>query len=131
MGRKSYLLLVALLASAVLAAGCGGDDSGDGGGDGGDVAGDINTTTSGGETSASDPAVAQQIASCKQSVEAARGISNDVKKELRELCEEAATGDEAEARKASQQVCVRIIEETIPAGPARDTGVQACKQSNQ
>jgi hypothetical protein len=101
MGRRLYPLLLA----AIVAAGCGGDESGGGGSD--------------------------AVVTCKQSVDAAQGISNDVKEELRDLCEEAGNADEAKAREASQKVCSRIVEETIPAGPARDAGVQACKQTNQ
>jgi hypothetical protein len=115
MRSKPYLLFAALLSCAALAAGCGGDDGG-----GGSESG-----------SADDPNVAQTIANCKQSVDAAQGLSEDVKNELRDACEKASTGGEEAARKASQDVCARIVEETIPAGPAREAGVQACKQSNQ
>jgi hypothetical protein len=104
MGRRLYPLLLAV----ILAVGCGGDEGG--GSDGGE---------------------SDAVATCKQSVDAAQGISNDAKEELRDLCEEAGNADEAKAREASQKVCSRIVEETIPAGPARDAGVQACKQTNQ
>ena len=104
MRRKLYLLLVVMLASGMLAAGCGGGD--DDGGDGGAT-----------------------VESCKQSVDQAQGLSSGVKNDLRDLCEKAGSGDEEEARKASQDVCVKIVEETIPSGSVRDQAVDACKQN--
>ena len=120
MSRKRYLPLMALLASATLGAGCGGDGDGGGGGNG---------TTGGG--SSSDPNVQQVVDSCKQSVDSAQGLSEDVKKDLDELCEDAGSTNEEEARKASQEVCVKIVEETIPEGPLRDQSVEACEQTAQ
>jgi hypothetical protein len=106
--RKLYLLLVALLACGALAAGCGGgDDNGDGGGSNG------------------------SSGSCKQSVDSAQGLKSDTKNELKDLCEKAGEGDESEVRKASQDVCVKIVEDTVPAGPARDQSIDACKQNTQ
>ena len=116
--RKPFRLLVVLLAGATLAPGCGGgDDNGGGGGDGG--------------SSASDPRVQESIQSCKQSVDSAQSLSASVKSELRDLCEKAGSGNEAEARKASQDVCVKIVKETIPAGATRDQAVDACEQNAQ
>jgi hypothetical protein len=122
MRRMLYLLLVAMLSFTLLAAGCGGDDDDNGGGGGG-----ASTSSSGGGSSSSD--TKQVIESCKQSVDQAQGLSSSVKSDLRDLCEKAGSGDEEEARKASQDVCVKIVEETIPSGPARDQAVDACKQS--
>jgi len=115
MRRTLYLLLVALLSCALLGAGCGGGDDDNGGGGGG--------------SSSSSSDVQQTIDSCKQSVDRAQGLSSGVKSDLKDLCEKAASGDEEEARKASQDVCVKIVEETIPSGAARDQAVDACKQN--
>jgi hypothetical protein len=117
--RKLYLLLVALLACGALAAGCGGgDDNGDGGG-------------SNGSSGSSNQNVQQAVDSCKQSVDSAQGLKSDTKNELKDLCEKAGEGDESEVRKASQDVCVKIVEDTVPAGPARDQSIDACKQNTQ
>jgi hypothetical protein len=123
--RKLYLLLVTLLACGALAAGCGGgDDNGDGGGSN-------NSSGSSGSSGSSNPNVQQAVDSCKQSVDSAQGLKADTKKELKDLCEKAGEGDESEVRKASQDVCVKIVEDTVPAGPARDQSVDACKQNTQ
>jgi hypothetical protein len=111
--------LCPLLVAAILVAGCGGDDGGGGNGDSGN-----------GGTSA-DQAASQLRENCMQSVEAAQGISDEVKQDLRDECDKIRSVDEAEARRVSQNVCARIVEETIPEGPARDAGVQACKQANR
>ena len=124
--RNLYLVLVAVLASAVLAAGCGGGDDNGGGSDSSKSSG---TSTSG--SSSSNENVQQVVDSCKQSVNAASSLSSAAKKDLNDLCEKAGSGDEAAARKASEDVCVRIVKDTIPSGPARDQAVDACKQTSQ
>jgi hypothetical protein len=126
MRRNLYLVLVAALASAVLAAGCGGDDNGGGGGSSSSSKSSDTSTSS---SSSSNPDVQRIIDSCKQSVSSAQGLSAAAKKDLDDLCEKAGSGDEEAARKASQDVCVRIVKDTIPSGPAQDQGVNACKQS--
>ena len=103
MGRRLYPLLLA----AILAAGCGGDEGGG---------------SDGGGATPSPPA--SRAWTPPRDLEGRQGGAED-------LCEEAGNADEAKAREASQKVCSRIVEETIPAGPARDAGVQACKQTNQ
>jgi hypothetical protein len=37
-------------------------------------------------------------------------------------------GNEDKVRDATRDVCVKIVEETVPAGAARDQAVSACKQ---
>ena len=113
------MLLAALLAGGVLAAaGCGGDDDGGGG-------------SSGSGGSSNDANTQQVVDSCKQSVDNAQNLSSGVKNDLKDLCEKAGSGDAEEARKASQDVCVKIVEETVPSGAARDQAVDACKQTSQ
>jgi hypothetical protein len=123
MRTRLYLLLVAMLACGALAAGCGGGDDDNGGGGG--------SNGSSGSSGSSNPSVQQAVDSCKQSVDSAQGLKADTKKELKDLCEKAGEGDESEVRKASQDVCVKIVEDTVPAGPARDQSIDACKQSTQ
>jgi hypothetical protein len=144
--KRLHLLLVALLAGALLVAGCGGDDE-DGGGDQGTPpaaqtdtgGGDAGADTGGGEDTGGDtgggeetPAnVDEAIEQCKQSAQGAPNISDEARKDLEEICEKAASGDEEEVRKATRDVCVRIIEDTVPEGPARDQAVATCDQATQ
>jgi hypothetical protein len=113
MTGKLYLLLAVLLASGILAAGCGGDDDNGGGGGDGD---------------ASNPQVKQAVARCKQSVDQAQRLSGSVKEKLRKTCEDAARGDQEAVRKATREVCVEIVEQNVPAGPAREQAKAACQQ---
>lgn len=100
-----------------LAGGCGGgNDNGGGGG----------SNDSGGSD---DSNVQRVVDKCKQSVNSAQSLSSAAKKDLDNLCEKAGSGDEDAARKASQDVCVRIVKDTVPAGAARDQAVDACKQT--
>jgi hypothetical protein len=117
-----------MLACLALAGGCGGDDNG-GGGDSNNSS-DNSSDSSGGSTS-NDANVQQIIDSCKRSVNAAQSLSSAAKKDLNDLCEKAGSGDEKAARQASQDVCVRIVKDTVPAGSGRDQAVTACKQTTQ
>jgi hypothetical protein len=51
--------------------------------------------------------------------------------ELEKVCEEAAEGDEEAVRKATRKVCERTIQETVPAGPARDQALGSCRQATE
>ncbi len=131
MRSKLYLLGVALLACAVLAAGCGGGDDNGGGGDSSKSSTGSTGSSGSSGSSSSDANVQQIVDSCKQSVSAAQGLSSKAKKELNDLCEKAGSGDANAARKASRDVCVTIVKDTIPSGPAQDQAVTACKQTSQ
>jgi len=115
---KAYKALLVLLACALLAAGCGG-----GGG----------SKSSGGGSSGSSTssAVKQGVQTCKDSVDRANGLSASVKKDLKDICDKAGSGDADAVRKATQDVCVKIVEQNTPAGAARDQAVSACKQGTQ
>jgi hypothetical protein len=130
MRRNLYLVLVAMLASAILAAGCGGGDD-NGSSDSSKSSGSTSSSSDTTSSPSSNANVQQVVDSCKQSVSAAQGLSSSAKKDLNDLCEKAGSGDEAAARKASQNVCVTIVKDTIPSGPARDQAVDACKQTSQ
>jgi hypothetical protein len=120
MTRRLCLLLAVVLSCGLIAAGCGGDDDdgGDGGGgDGGGVAAPENRQ--------------QAVDACKRSVDQAPQLSSDVKSELKKSCEAAAEGDEEAVAEANRKVCVKIAQETIPAGPARDQAVDGCERAGQ
>ena len=110
---KACPLFVVVLACGVLAAGCGGGSSGSSGSSGG----------------SSSSAVKQDVASCKTSVDNSQGLSASVKKDLKDICDKAGSGDADAVRKATQDVCVKIVEANTPAGAARDQSVAACKQT--
>jgi len=128
--HRLALLLVSLLIAAFGAAGCGGDDDEDSGSSGGAPSGESSKEDSGGDTPAlSGDAREQAEENCKKSITAQTQLSADVKKDLEEICEEAADGDEDAVRKATKEVCVKIVEDSVPAGPARDQAVMSCDQA--
>jgi hypothetical protein len=98
-------VLAPLLACALAAAGCGG-----------------------GKSSAVPAGAREGVASCKQTVDQAQGLSASVKEELEGICDKAAEGDESAVRKATQDVCVKIVEENTPARSARYQAVADCKR---
>ncbi|MEX2195090.1 MAG: hypothetical protein WD844_07370 [Thermoleophilaceae bacterium] len=140
--KRFHLLVVALLACGLLAAGCGDDDddegnaddsppaaqSEDGGGDA-DAESEAPADDAGAAGGDVDAAVEQAVESCKQSVGAAPQLSADVIADLEEICEEAATGDADAVAQASKDVCIKIVEETVPEGAARDQALDACEQA--
>ena len=135
-GRKLQVLLLAVVASGLIVAGCGDDD--DDGGGGSDAPATTQesaspeasaeaTEDSGG--GAATGASQQAVEACKQSVNAQPQLSDDVKGDLEGICEDAASGDEEAVRNATKEVCVKIVEETVPEGSARDQAKSACEQA--
>ena len=133
MSRRLYLLSVALLsvallAGGLLAVGCG-DDEDDGGG-GSDEPAQTQEGADGG-TGGVEQNVEQAIEQCKQRVNAAPQLSAEVKDDLERICEDAGEGDEDAVRRASKEVCVKIIEDQVPEGTARDTALRSCERAGE
>ena len=136
MSRKLYLLLVTLLAGGLIAIGCGDDDDDDGGGSDEPAKEESSGGTStkkddGGDANVPTAAAKQAAENCKQSIEATPQLSAKVKDELNTVCEEAAQGDADAAREATKKVCITLVEESVPAGPAADQAKAACEKSTQ
>ena len=142
--RGPLALLLVLLAIGLVTAGCGDDDE-ESGADTGPPAGQTQEQTREQEPPArdrdgtdtrdaptgTDEAVEAAIENCKTGVDAQPQLSDDVKSDLEEICEQAAAGDEDAVRRATRDVCVKIVEESVPAGPAREQGIDACEQATQ
>ena len=116
MKLRLVLVVIALLVAGAVVVGCGDDDNDSGGGTtaaettdtgGGSGGGETSTEESGGSGGAnpSDPQVQQAVEACKQQIEAQPGISADVKADLSDICEKAASGDEQAVRDATKEVC--------------------------
>lgn len=139
MRMRLVLVVIALFVSGAVVAGCGDDDDGGGGGttaaetqtDTGGGSGGETTEESGGGGGAdpSNPQVQQAVEACKQQIEAQPGISADVKSDLSEICEKAASGDEQAVRDATKEVCTKLVEENVPEGPAREQALASCDQA--
>ncbi len=115
-------ICAAVLAALVLGlAGCGDDDedTSTSGGGGGGAATESNGGGGGSTPALSDDAKKQAVENCQKAVDASPQLSADVKSDLVEICKKAADGDEEAVKKATKEVCVKIVEETVPAGAAR------------
>ena len=130
MARKLYLLLVMVMASGLIALGCGDDDDDGGGGDepAQEESGGATEVPGGGDVPQN---VDEAIEQCKQAVNAAPQLQDDTKAELEEICEKAGEGDEDAVREASKEVCIKIIEDSVPEGPAREQALASCGQAGQ
>jgi hypothetical protein len=122
------LVVLGLLVAGALVAGCGGDDnkSSDAGAK---TAAAAEPASGGAAVDANNPQVQAAVDACKQQVQANPQISDGVKADLDKICEKAGSGDEKAIREASRDVCRKIVEETAPAGPARDQALTACDQA--
>ena len=143
---RLWLLVIALLATAMIAVGCGDDDDG---GDSGGGTTAAQTDTGGGEATteeappaetteeaapedtgggdASDPNVQAAIDACKQQVAANPSVSDAVKEDINTICDEIASGDADQIREKTKEVCTKIVEETVPEGtPGREQALEAC-----
>jgi hypothetical protein len=70
----------------------------------------------------------EAVEQCKKSFQGQTQLSDDAKKDLEDICEKAASGDEQAVKDATRDVCVKIVEETVPEGnPARDQALETCK----
>jgi hypothetical protein len=141
MRLRLVLVVIALMVAGAVVVGCGDDD--DGGSGGGDTAAAEATDTGGGSGgggeateepgggggNAANPQVQQAVEACKQQIEAQPGISEDVKADLSDICEKAASGDEQAVRDATKEVCTKLVEENVPEGPAREQALTACDQA--
>ena len=128
--RRLLPLVAALLACGLIAAGCGDDDD-----DGGD--GSAATTVETTDTPADDysggtdeEAVEEMVETCKRGVQTSgQDLSEDLRNDIEDLCEEAPDADEDDLREASLDICKRVVEESVPDGPAREQALESCEQS--
>jgi len=70
--------------------------------------------------------VAEAVAACKSSIQAAPTLTADEKSKLTSICDKAANGDEAGVKQAAYQVCQEIVKSSVPAGSAQTTALAAC-----
>jgi hypothetical protein len=48
---------------------------------------------------------------------------------VKDVCEKAGSGDADAAVKATKEACKIIVEETAPAGPAKQRVIDACQKA--
>lgn len=86
------------------------------------------TTSTSGSTAASSPAIAGAVKACKATVESQQSISSTVKTQLDHICDEAGAGNQAAVKKATHDVCVEIVKESVPAS-ARQAAEASCPKA--
>ncbi|HYM55326.1 MAG TPA: hypothetical protein VES97_08190 [Solirubrobacteraceae bacterium] len=86
------------------------------------------TTSSGTSSGVSIPNVAAAVAACKQTIQSQSTLSAGAKSKLEAVCDKAAKGDTAAVKQAAREVCEEVIKTSaVPAGPAREQALAACK----
>lgn len=123
--RTPFLLMLALLALAGTAVGCGDEDTAT------DSPAQEQSTPGGEEVQPSDQDVEAAIEDCKATVRDRPELSADAKAELEAICDGADGGDPEKVKEATREVCVRIVEEQVPEGEARDQALETCKTATQ
>ncbi len=112
--RRTVLLLLVAGSIAGLTAGCGGSSNNNSS----TPSASTGTGTSGASTSgggaSSNPAVQAAVAQCKQRINAASKVSSSLKAKLVKLCDAAASGNPAQAKKVGVQVCKEIVASELP-----------------
>jgi predicted lipid-binding transport protein (Tim44 family) len=132
------LAAVALLACGSLASGCGGSDKSSKNAGAQPAAQQATTDTTGAppattESAGATPTTASAaiklaVENCKKSVDQAQ-VKENVKSDLRNLCEKAASGDRKAVEKASREICHKVVESSVPAGDARTQALASCDAS--
>ena len=133
--RLSVLMMVFVFAFAVVACG---DDEEESSGGGGTTTEEVQETPEateeeggggGGGSTEDNPQVQAAVEQCKTAIQAQPQLSDDLKGELEELCDKAASGDIKDAQEASVEVCKKIAEEMVPDEAAREQVIQSCEQA--
>jgi hypothetical protein len=125
--RLSTLPVAALVAGALLA-GCGSSSSTTNTTAPAATTPAAGATTPGATGTSTTAAGAAAVAACKQAIQAQSTLPASAKSKLEAVCGKAANGDEAAVRKAAREVCEEVINQSaVPAGPAREQALAACK----
>ena len=137
--RKITLLAMMLVFAVGVAAiaGCGDDEESGGGGTtpaetsepGGSGGG------GGGNVDPDSPEAKAIVEQCNSTIDQLGAtLSEGVKSDLKEICDEAASGDVDDVKKAAEEVCTKIVEETtkdLPEGQAEQAKEQALASCEQ
>jgi hypothetical protein len=144
MRSRANVPLLALLIAAALVAGCGGgvnkgsasspsssSSSSTSSSNAGATHGKTNvggsSSKGGGAGSSGQASDAARL--CRQQLEHAPGLSPEVRKSLENTCDKAVRGDTSAVKKATREICVKLAEQNVPAGPARDQTIAACNRA--
>jgi hypothetical protein len=126
MNRKPATVLLPMLASLALLAGCGSSSSSS-------SSTAATTATSTAPTTGVAPtggAKAGAVAKCRNEVHALPTLPAATKVRLEAICEKAASGDVKAARSAAREGCEAIVRASpVPEGPAKQRALSGCKKA--
>jgi hypothetical protein len=130
--RKGLALAsVVLLALAFVATGCGSDNNSDNSSGGSAQTKTSEPSKSGGaKVDTNDPQVQQAIKRCEAQVNANPQLSSEAKSKVSDVCKKAASGDAKAAIQATKEACRVIVEDTAPAGAAKQAALDACDKAS-
>jgi hypothetical protein len=126
---KKLLMMLSLLAAVgLIAAGCGGDD---------DETTSTPTETTTEETTETGATGATDVGSPEEAVDACLAqldafpaeISDDVRSEIEDLCQNTEEVSVEEGQEIAENVCTLLVEDALPDGPQQDQAVEACKSA--
>ena len=129
MTRKFWLAAIMLLATGLIAVGCGDDEDEESSTDAPATeetseAPEVDTGSAEG-----DEAVQAAVEACKSSITTVPNLSEDTISKLEGICDDAASGDAEAVTDASKDVCIAIIEDTVPEGSTRESALDACESA--
>ncbi|MCW2991162.1 MAG: hypothetical protein JWM73_1756 [Solirubrobacterales bacterium] len=128
MTRKLGPLAALPLLIATFAVGCGGSDNTSDSSSTQTGAATTGTTTSDVSGEAGKQLDAA-VAACKKSVDENAQITADLKDDVKTICDKVRSNDPAEIQQATRDVCVKIVESSVPAGDVRNRAKAACQSA--
>jgi hypothetical protein len=129
--KRLLMMLSLLFAVGLIAAGCGGDD---------DETTATTTTETTEETTDTGPTGAAGIPETPEEATEAciaqldafpAEISDDVRAEIEELCQNTDEVSVEEGQQIAEDVCTLLVEDALPEGPQRDTAVETCQSAGE
>jgi hypothetical protein len=84
-------------------------------------------TASTGSSGAASAGALEAAAVCRSVLARAGTLPANVKAKVEGICKQAESGNLAAAQAAAKGVCSEVIDATVPAGPAREQALAACK----
>lgn len=131
MTKRLLTTLSLLFAVGLIAAGCGGDDD--------ETTATTSETTTEETTDTGTTGATSVPGTPEEAVEACLAqldafpadISDDVRSQIEDLCNNTEEVSVEEGQQIAEDVCTLLVEDALPEGAQRDQAVEACKQAGE
>jgi hypothetical protein len=141
MNRKLSMWLTVALAASASIAGCGSSSSNSGSSSSNSTSSSQTASTAAPANAATSPTtsstpttpsgvggVQAAVAVCKSAVVRASKLAPSAKAKVEEICNKAANGDLAGARKAAKEACAEVVKVSpLPSSLAKEQALAACR----